>query len=106
MIPLVFAADAFGGRGGIAKYSRTFLECLVAATGVDYVVCLPRHILEPLGALPVGLDYRESAAKGRLAYSREVCRAIADTPYDVVVCGHVGLQLQLRIPVKPLTCSS
>ncbi len=100
---LAFLHDAFGGRGGIAKFNRDLLLALTADPRVREVVCLPRIIAEAVGPLPAKLDYRAAAAGGKAAYLAAMAQAIARPGwYDLVICGHVRLlPLMLAIELKP-----
>ncbi len=93
---LVLVTDAYGGRGGIAKFNRDLLGALCRHPEVGTVVALPRNLAEPPGALPPGLDYRTGAAgsgwAGRARYLAAVVRELAPgRAPDLVVSGHVNL---------------
>lgn len=84
--------EAFGGRGGIAKFNRDFLSALTAGgtRGVK-VTALPRAIDEPAVA-PRGLDYDREAAAGAGAFLRRVVRLmLMRRACDLVICGHINL---------------
>ena len=49
---LVLLTDAFGGRGGIAKFNRDLLNALCAYPKTTEVTALPRTITEDPGLLP------------------------------------------------------
>jgi hypothetical protein len=93
---LVLLHDAFGGRGGIAKFNRDLLTALASHPQVTEVVALPRVIVEAIGPLPDKLDYRAYAAGGKAAFLAAELAALA-TPrwFDLVICGHLRL-LPLR----------
>ncbi len=65
---LVLCTDAFGGRGGIAKFNRDLLSALCACPEVEKVVALPRLQAEPPGPLPDKLRYDTSGVGGKLRY--------------------------------------
>lgn len=89
---LALVSDAFGGRGGIAKFNRDMLGTLCAHPEVREVVAIPRVMPEVPGALPDGLVYRTDAVGGKLSFARTVLGcAVARGGYDVVVCGHINL---------------
>jgi phosphatidyl-myo-inositol dimannoside synthase len=89
---LVLIHDAFGGRGGIAKFNRDLLTALASAPGVTEVVALPRYIVEPVGTVPENLQYDEAASHGKLAYlSRLIRHMLSGDGFDLVVCGHINL---------------
>src|SRR5271170_1863254 len=89
---LVLLHDAFGGRGGIAKFNRDLLTALASHPRVADVVALPRVIVEAIGPLPDKLDYRAYAAGGKAAFLAAELAALA-TPrwFDLVICGHLRL---------------
>jgi glycosyltransferase involved in cell wall biosynthesis len=89
---LVLLHDAFGGRGGIAKFNRDLLTALASHPAVSDVVALPRVIVEAIGPLPEKLDYRAYAAGGKAAFLAAELAALA-TPrwFDLVICGHLRL---------------
>ncbi|MDB4875824.1 MAG: glycosyltransferase family 1 protein [Gemmatimonadetes bacterium] len=88
---LVLVTDAFGGRGGIAKFNRDLLTALSADPACDSVIAIPRTIAEPIGAIPAKVDFRSVAAGGKIAFVRETMAALRDHRFDAVVCGHVHL---------------
>ena len=89
---LALVSDAFGGRGGIAKFNRDMLGVLCSHPAVDEVVAIPRVMPEPSGALPEQLVYRTDAVGGKVAFARTVLQcAVARGGFDAVVCGHVNL---------------
>jgi len=94
---LVFLHDAFGGRGGIAKFNRDLLSALASHRATDEVVCLPRVIVEDVGPLPAKLDFRREAARGNAAYLAAMARVLASPGwYDLVICGHLRLMRLMR----------
>jgi glycosyltransferase involved in cell wall biosynthesis len=95
---LVLLHDAFGGRGGIAKFNRDLLTALASHPRVTDVVALPRVIVEAIGPLPDKLDYRAYAAGGKAAFLAAELAALA-TPrwFDLVICGHLRLLPLIRL---------
>jgi asparagine synthase (glutamine-hydrolysing) len=91
---LAFLSDAFGGRGGIAKFNRDFLIALSSSARIAHVTALPRIMPDPVGPLPRNLTWDTAGLGGRLAYSRAILRAarrgFGASP-GVVVCGHLHL---------------
>ncbi len=88
----VLVSDAFGGRGGIAKFNRDLLRALSGHPASRGVTALPRLVPDPPGRLPPGLDYRRESAGGAARYLWAVTRELAlGGPYDGVVCGHIHL---------------
>lgn len=86
-----FLTDAFGGRGGIAKFNRDLLRALCRHPAVEQVTAYPRVMPDAPGALPAGLDYRTSATGGLRAYLRAAARGCWRGRYDGVLCGHLHL---------------
>jgi glycosyltransferase involved in cell wall biosynthesis len=90
---LVLTTDAFGGRGGIARYMR---DVLLAAcewrAGQGSLFAIPRRISDPPGALPTNLRYLTVGASGRLGALRALLQALREARrFDLVICGHVLL---------------
>jgi phosphatidylinositol alpha-1,6-mannosyltransferase len=84
---LALVPDAFGGRGGIAQYTRDFLGAVADARVVSSITVLPRHAPDPI-ALPETIK-QELPRPGRIAYSAVALRAALLRPIDVVFCGHL-----------------
>ncbi|MFN3597694.1 MAG: glycosyltransferase [Rubricoccaceae bacterium] len=83
--------DAYGGRGGIAKFNRDLLAALAAWPPATHVEAYPRLIPEPVEGVPPGVTFYEEAAGGKDRYVRAVGARILRGGYDAVVCGHVNL---------------
>src|ERR1044072_2944655 len=83
---LALVCDAFGARGGIARYNRDLFTALASA-GAE-ILGLPR-LGEASGiALPAGVRQRP-AILGRLRFSLvSLWTAWRYRPVDVVFCGH------------------
>lgn len=89
---LVLVTEAFGGRGGIAKFNRDLLAALSMHLAATEIVALPRVIAEPLGMLPEKVTFLTAAAVGRAAYGRAVLRSLLQKGrFDVIICGHINL---------------
>lgn len=91
---LALVTDAYGGRGGIAKFNRDFFDAVSRHPAVDSVVALPRLICDHnevnRAGRPSKVDFRAHAARGTRHYARALCQSMTDR-YDGVVCGHVNL---------------
>ncbi len=84
---LALVGDAFGARGGIARYNRDLFTAL-AASGAEILV-LPRLGDASGDALPAGVRQRP-AVFGKLRFSlAAMWTAWRSRPIDVVFCGHV-----------------
>ncbi|MDP3919974.1 MAG: glycosyltransferase family 4 protein [Candidatus Omnitrophota bacterium] len=89
---LVLVTDAFGGRGGIAKFNRDLLTALCECHNSETVVAFPRLIVESVGALPAKLDYRSESAGSKIVYVIAFLRyMIRHKNVDLIVCGHMHL---------------
>ena len=82
---LALVTDAFGGRGGIAQYNRDFLSALSSQARI---VVLPRHALDPVGALPNGIE-QVAAQPGRIAYTFAALKLAAQEKPRIIFCGHL-----------------
>ena len=104
---LALVTDAYGVRGGIAKFNRDMLRALCAHAAVTEVVALPRLMPEAPGDLPERLTYRTGGLGGKVAYARSVLASVRSGPrFDAVVCGHIYMlplacevSRLLRVPV-------
>jgi phosphatidyl-myo-inositol dimannoside synthase len=84
---LALVGDAYGARGGMARYNRDLFEALASAGGE--VLVLPRNGDAAGIALPAGIRQRP-AIFGRLQFSLvSLWTAWRYRPFDVVFCGHV-----------------
>lgn len=89
---LALVSDAFGGRGGIAKFNRDLLAALCLMPEIQRVVALPRVIGEPPDQLPDKLDYITCAADGKLRYGLAVLHSAIRNPHSaLILCGHIHL---------------
>ncbi len=93
MTALVLTTDAFGGRGGIARYMCDLLQAACQwRGGQGRVYAIPRHLSDPPGPMPANLIYLTGAAAGRLGAWRALFSAWHSAPrFDLVICGHVLL---------------
>lgn len=90
---LVLLTDAYGGRGGIAKFNRDLLEALSSHPKYQQTIALPRVISDPSTcAIPEKLQFESTAANGKFAYASRLFRLLYERKrFDVVVCGHINL---------------
>jgi phosphatidyl-myo-inositol dimannoside synthase len=98
---LVFVTDAFGGRGGIAKFNRDLLTALCLHPRVEEVRALPRVIPEDPGALPNALRYETAAARGKTEYLYHTARLLkGPSDFSGVICGHLRLLLPAVVAAR------
>lgn len=83
---LALVPDAFGGRGGIAQYTRDFLVALADTGAVRSITVLPRNAPEPV--TPPHTIQQIPARHGRFTYSVVAGLVALGRPVDVVFCGH------------------
>lgn len=88
---LVLVTDAFGGRGGIAKFNQDLLVALCNYPGCDEVVALPRAVPDQIPLLPPRLSYWIAAASGKAAYVFFCIASAVSGPFEAVICGHLNL---------------
>ncbi|WP_158666527.1 glycosyltransferase family 4 protein [Salinibacter altiplanensis] len=99
---LTLLTDAYGGRGGIAKFNRDLCRALSAEPLAARVTALPRVApVEPIEYVPPRVDYHPDAAGSKVAYAWNVLRATCNVPratphvsrpaFDAVLCGHINL---------------
>jgi len=89
---LVLVSDAFGGRGGIAKFNRDLLTALSAYPEFRSAEVFPRVMPDPPGPLPRGIHFRTTCVGSKLRYGLNVLASVMFGPrYDLVICGHINL---------------
>lgn len=87
---LVLTTDAFGGRGGIAKYNRDMLTALCSMPGCEEVVVIPRSMPNAPETMPPNLKYVTGGLGGKLRYVRALL-GVSMQRFDLVLCGHINL---------------
>ncbi len=99
---LVLLHEAFGGRGGIAKFNRDLLSALCSHTDIREVVAIPRLVTEALGLMPAKLRYPTGGISGKTSWFLRVGAAVVMRPrFDLVLCGHLNL-LPIAFAARPL----
>jgi glycosyltransferase involved in cell wall biosynthesis len=88
---LALVTDAFGGRGGIAKFNRDLLGALCGLPEVERVVAIPRLMPEMAGKLPSKLEWVADGLGGKARFSLAVWRATRGRRPALIVCGHIHL---------------
>ena len=89
---LVLLTDAFGGRGGIAKFNRDLLTALCQHPEVTCVTALPRVIVEEIGILPAKLVFDVGASRGKASYLYHLlCLLTRRQHFGAVICAHIHL---------------
>jgi len=99
---LALLTDAYGHRGGIAKFNRDLCHALTAEPLAAQVTALPRVApVEPVTDIPDRVDYRPEGAGSKLKYVWSVARAtlnvsratytVQRAPFDAIICGHINL---------------
>lgn len=91
MKALVLVTDAFGGRGGIAKFNRDMLRALAAYPGCHEIVAFPRILRDEVGDVPAKVSFRVESARGKTAYTSLVIRELIRNDFDVIICGHINI---------------
>jgi phosphatidylinositol alpha-1,6-mannosyltransferase len=86
---LALVTDAFGGRGGIARYNCDFLTALSQADGTSQITVLPRLAPDSPGELPRKIRQLPPTS-GRISYSlKAIWLARHLRAGDTVFCGHL-----------------
>jgi phosphatidyl-myo-inositol dimannoside synthase len=89
---LMLLHEAFGGRGGIAKFNRDLITTICAHRDVRAVTAIPRLVTEPTGPIPENLSFPIGGLWGKASWFLRVgVAALARTRYDLVLCGHINL---------------
>lgn len=90
---LCLVGDGFGGRGGIAKFNRDFLNAITSHPGYREVVAFPR--LQPDSItehLPSKLCWDIKGLGGKANYVLNVIQGLfRDRRYNIVVCGLINM---------------
>lgn len=89
---LVLATDAFGGTGGIARYTRDLVAALASYSTTENVTVIPRVIAREPEPLPARVSHLANAATGKFQFIATTLQVAATRPgFDWVVCGHINL---------------
>ncbi len=89
---LMLLHEAFGGRGGIAKFNRDLITSVCAHPDVRAVTAIPRLVTEPTGPIPEKLSFPIGGLWGKATWFLRVgIAALARTRYDIILCGHINL---------------
>jgi glycosyltransferase involved in cell wall biosynthesis len=89
---LMLLHEAFGGRGGIAKFNRDLITSICAHRDVRAVTAIPRLVTDPTGPIPEKLSFPTGGLWGKASwFLRVAAAALARTRYDLILCGHVNL---------------
>lgn len=86
---LALVTDAFGGRGGIARYNRDFLTALSEVEIISHIMVLPRLASDAPGQLPQKISQLKPN-QGRLSFSlNAILEARRLWKCDAIFCGHL-----------------
>ena len=85
---LALVTDAFGGRGGIARYNRDLMLALAQSARVSEVVVLPRFAPGPVAEVPAKVR-QVGPSPSRVTWSARALGLAARQPFDAVFCGHL-----------------
>lgn len=89
---LVILPDAYGSKGGIAKFNRDLLESLCSYPNCEQVVALPRVMPEEMGDIPLKLKYMTDGLNGKGSYIFCLIKTLLkNNDFDLVIYGHVNL---------------
>lgn len=103
---LALVTDAFGGRGGIARYNRDFLSALAQSPSVDLITVLPRLSPDPVGPLPPKIIQHSATFNVPRYAAASTWQALFAPKPSVIFCGHLlmapfaaALAKSLRVPL-------
>jgi glycosyltransferase involved in cell wall biosynthesis len=92
---LALLTDAYGHRGGIAKFNRDLCRALSADPLGTEVTALPRVApVEPIETVPPRVTYHPDAAGSKLTYAWSVLRHTCNVrraTFNAIICGHINL---------------
>ena len=99
------ASDAYGGRGGIALYTRNFLRAAASHPDVAEIVTLPRAIYYPVNGVPPNMRYMTAAAGGIGNFVRETLKLMGGRPRaDLIICNFLHLLPFARVLAARFGC--
>jgi phosphatidylinositol alpha-1,6-mannosyltransferase len=103
---LALVTDAFGGRGGIARYNRDLLSAMARSPSVDKITVLPRLCPDPAGTLPTKITQNSAIFNVPGYVAASTWQALSAPKPSVIFCGHIlmsplaaALAKTLRIPM-------
>lgn len=89
---LVLVSDAYGGRGGIALYSRHLLRAICEHPHIDNVIAIPRNAAYDLEKLPPKLNYVTRAIGSKFKYLTTCLRTtFKESGINLIICSHLHL---------------
>ena len=88
---LVLVSDAFGGKGGIAKFNQGLLTAISRMPNCGQVVAVPRIIQSDIGAIPPRVQFVTAAADGKVAFILQSILQVLLGRFDVVISGHINI---------------
>lgn len=88
---LCFVTDAYGGRGGIAKFNRDMLAGIIEHDSVETVTVLPRGVEDEPADIPEGINFRTDSSGSIARYAAASTRYGLAHSYDGIICGHINL---------------
>jgi phosphatidyl-myo-inositol dimannoside synthase len=101
---ICFLTDAYGGRGGIAKFNRDMLASVIAHESVERITVLPRGVEETQGDIPAGIRFVPEAAGTIARYASASARFGLRRKFDGVICGHINLLPMARAAALRSRC--
>ena len=84
---LALVTEAYGGRGGIARAARDFLDAMANDDRVAAIDVLPRSVTDDVGRLPSKVR-QLSAVGSRFGYSLNSLLTLTQS-WDVIFCNHI-----------------
>lgn len=89
---LVLIPDAFGGRGGIAKFNQFYLSSLCSYPRTEEVIAFPRKVVDPVGELPQKINYIDPQFPSVFSYVKSVVTTIKQyQSINLIICGHINI---------------
>lgn len=88
---LALVTDAFGGRGGIARYNIDLISALAASERVAQITVLPRAARDTPTGIPRNVQQR-APRFGRLSYAAGALSEVRKLGKDpLIFCGHIRM---------------
>lgn len=87
---LALVTEAFGGRGGIARYNQDLLTALASCSQLSKIDVLPRYAAD-CHQVPRPISLKAPVAS-RIAYIQSAIRhSMTQAPYGAIFCGHIHM---------------
>jgi phosphatidylinositol alpha-1,6-mannosyltransferase len=88
---LALVTEAFGGRGGIARFCQDLIEVLSRSKEPSEIFVLPRLVPEKVESLPHGVTQARPASSKCVYAFKALWTFLSRRPINLIFCGHIHL---------------